>query len=156
VIRPARPDDVPTILALVQELAEYEREPDAVQLTTEGLAEVLFGPSPHVFDHIVEHDGEIVGHALWFVTFSSWSGRYGIWLDELYVRPDHRGHGHGLALMRKLAEICAERGYARFEWWVLDWNEPSIEFYRSLGAVSIQEWIVNRLTGEALSALGDA
>jgi GNAT superfamily N-acetyltransferase len=154
VIRPARPADVPTILALVHELAVYEREPDAVEMTEDGLREALFGPDPKVWVHIAEEDGEVVGHALWYVNFSTWSGRHGIWLDDLYIRPEHRGKGHGLALLRTLAGICVKRGYARLEWWVLDWNEPAIGFYRSIGAVAMDEWTVNRVTGEPLRRLG--
>jgi GNAT superfamily N-acetyltransferase len=152
-IRPARPGDVPTILALVHELAEYEREPDAVEMTESGLRDALFGADPKVWVHVAEESGEVVGHALWYVNFSTWSGRHGIWLDDLYVRPEHRGKGHGLALLRALAAICIERAYARLEWWVLDWNEPAIGFYRSLGAVAMDEWTVNRVTGEALHRL---
>jgi GNAT superfamily N-acetyltransferase len=153
VIRLARPDDVPQILALIHELAVYEREPDSVEATEDGLQAALFGPDPRVWVHVVEEDGEVVGHALWYVNFSTWSGRHGIWLDDLYVRPEHRGKGHGLALLRTLADICVERGYARLEWWVLDWNELAIGFYRSLGAVAMDEWTVNRVTGDALHQL---
>jgi GNAT superfamily N-acetyltransferase len=155
VIRPARPDDVPQILALIRELAVYEREPDAVEATEDGLREALFGPDPKVWVHVAEEDGEVVGHALWYVNFSTWSGRHGIWLDDLYVRPEHRGKGHGLALLRTLAAICVERGYARLEWSVLDWNEPAIGFYHSLGAVAMDEWTVNRVTGESLRQLAN-
>ena len=153
-IRPARPDDVPTMLAFVHELAEYEREPDAVTATEADLHAALFGPEPKVWAHLAEEGGEVVGQAVWYLSFSTWTGRHGIWLDDLYVRPEHRGKGHGLALLRSLAEVCVERGYQRFEWWVLDWNLPSIELYRAIGAAPMDDWTVQRLSGEALHTLG--
>ncbi len=153
-IRPARPDDVPSILALVHDLATYEREPGAVQLTETGLHTALFGADPKLWSHVAEVDGSVIGHALWYVNFSTWAGRHGIWLEDLYVRPEHRGHG--LALLRALATLCVERGYGRLEWAVLDWNEPAIDFYRRLGAVAMNEWTVNRLSGDALAAVASA
>jgi GNAT superfamily N-acetyltransferase len=156
VIRPARPEDVPTILQLIRELAEYERAPDAVEATEGLLREVLFCAEPRVHALLAEEDGEIVGFALWFLNFSTWLGRHGIYLEDLYVKPSRRGHGHGLALLAELAQICVERGYGRLEWWVLDWNEPAIEFYRSIGAIAMDEWTVQRVTGEALKELASA
>jgi len=156
VIRPARPDDVPAVLRLIRDLAVYEREPDAVQTTEEDLAQALFGENPAVFAHIAEDAGEPVGFALWFVNFSTWTGRHGIYLEDLFVRPEMRGRGYGRALLTELARICVQRGYRRLEWSVLDWNEPSIEFYRSLGAVPMDEWTVYRLHGKALDDLGSA
>jgi GNAT superfamily N-acetyltransferase len=157
VIRPAQPADVSAILAMVHELAEYERDPDAVQMTEPMLHEALFDPDPRVFAHVaVDDGGAVVGHAVWFVNFSSWTGRHGIWLDDLYVRPDHRGRGFGFGLLQALAAICVERGYGRLEWCVLDWNEPAIRFYRSIGAVSMDEWTTNRMTGDALARLATA
>ena len=154
-IRPAQPSDVPTILGFIIDLAVYEREPDAVVATEAGLTEALFGAQPAVFAHMaIDDGGAAVGFALWFVTFSTWVGRHGIWLEDLYVRPEARGAGHGLALLRRLAEIAVERGYGRVEWNVLDWNEPSLRFYRSLGANTLDDWTVHRLDGEALAALG--
>ncbi|GAA1070499.1 GNAT family N-acetyltransferase [Nocardiopsis composta] len=155
-IRPARPDDVPAVLRLIRDLAVYEREPDAVQTTEEDLAQALFGENPAVFAHIAEDAGEPVGFALWFVNFSTWTGRHGIYLEDLFVRPEMRGRGYGRALLTELARICVQRGYRRLEWSVLDWNEPSIEFYRSLGAVPMDEWTVYRLHGKALDDLGSA
>jgi GNAT superfamily N-acetyltransferase len=153
-IREAVPDDVPVILELVHELAVYEREPDAVEATEEMLREALFGPSPAASCHVaLGVDGEVVGFALWFVTFSTWKGLPGLWLEDLFVRPTERGRGLGKALLQELARVCVERGYPRFEWWVLDWNEPSIGFYRSLGAVPQDEWTVFRVDGEALVQL---
>ncbi|KAE8764262.1 GNAT family N-acetyltransferase [Georgenia thermotolerans] len=153
-IRPVRPEDVPVILQLVRDLATYEREPDAVKATEEGLHAALFGPAPAVFAHVAEDDGEVQGFALWFRNFSTWEGVHGIYLEDLYVRPEARGRGHGRALLRTLAQIAVERGYARVEWAVLDWNEPSIGFYRSLGARPQDEWTTFRLTGEALAEFG--
>jgi GNAT superfamily N-acetyltransferase len=153
VLREARPGDEPGILACIQALADYEREPDAVENTVEALHATLFGDAPQAFAHVVEHEGEIVGIALWFVTYSTWTGRHGIWLEDLIVLPEHRAGGYGKALIASLAAVCVERGYSRFEWTVLDWNEPAIGFYRSIGAVPMSEWTTQRLTGDALTAL---
>lgn len=159
-VRPARPDDVPVILHLVRELAEYERAGHEVLATEELLQEALFGAHPAAYAHVVEHDagaGEVVvaGFALWFLNFSTWLGRHGIYLEDLYVRPELRGHGYGRALLRELARLCLQRGYGRLEWAVLDWNSPAIGFYRSLGAEAMDEWTVYRLSGTALTALMD-
>jgi GNAT superfamily N-acetyltransferase len=154
VIRDAAPDDVPVLLQLVRELAEYERAPDAVEATEELLADALFGPSPTASCSVAVHDGEVVGFALWYVTFSTWKGRPGMWLEDLFVRPSARGTGLGRALLERLAATCVERGYPRFEWWVLDWNEPAHGFYRSLGAQPMDEWTVWRVDGDALRRLG--
>ncbi|MBO1337930.1 GNAT family N-acetyltransferase [Streptomyces sp. VRA16 Mangrove soil] len=158
-IRNATPADVPVIHRFVRELAEYEKEPDAARATEEQLHEALFGERPAAFAHIAEAEegtesGEAVGFALWFLNFSTWRGVHGIYLEDLYVRPEARGGGHGKALLTELARICVERGYERLEWSVLDWNEPSIDFYRALGARPQDEWTVYRLTDEALTALG--
>lgn len=153
VLREARPGDEPGILALIHALAVYEREPDAVENTAESLGASLFGPRPQVFAHVVERDGAILGIAVWFVTYSTWTGRHGIWLEDLYVDEAHRGAGYGKALMRALAGECVARGYSRFEWTVLDWNAPSIAFYRAIGAEAQDEWTTQRLSGAALEAL---
>lgn len=157
-IRPARPDDVGTILRLIRDLAEYEREPQEARATEAQLRDALFGPDPRVFAHLAEHEGErgteVAGFALWYLTFSTWTGVHGLYLEDLFVRPELRGHGHGKALMEELARICVERGYARFEWAVLNWNEPSIRFYRALGAAPKDEWTVYRLSGDALEKMG--
>ncbi|WP_156725380.1 GNAT family N-acetyltransferase [Streptomyces apocyni] len=154
-IRIATPADVPVIHAMVRELAEYEREPDAARATPEQLHEALFGERPAAYAHIAENaEGESVGFALWFLNFSTWRGVHGIYLEDLYVRPEARGGGHGKALLTELARLCVERGYERLEWSVLDWNEPSIQFYRSLGAMPQDEWTVYRLTEGALAKLG--
>ncbi|MQY03391.1 GNAT family N-acetyltransferase [Actinomadura macrotermitis] len=152
-IRFAAPGDVPAILRLVRDLAEYERALHEVRATEEDLRAALFGPEPKVFANVVEHDGEVVGFALWFLTFSTWLGRHGIYLEDLYVDPAMRGKGYGKALLAELARIADERGYGRVEWSVLDWNTPSIEFYRAAGARPQDEWTVYRLTGDAIPAL---
>lgn len=152
-IRIAIPEDVPTILRLVRELAEYERALHEVRATEEDLRSSLFGPEPRVFAHVVEHEGEVVGFALWFLSFSTWLGSHGIYLEDLYVSPQARGHGYGKALLTELAKIADERGYGRVEWSVLDWNAPAIGFYTSLGALPQDEWTVYRLTGDALTRL---
>ncbi|MER6303356.1 GNAT family N-acetyltransferase [Kitasatospora sp. NPDC001539] len=155
-IRTAVATDVPVILTMIRELAEYERAPQEAVATEEQLREALFGPNPALFGLIAEDDttGEPVGFAVWFLNFSTWRGSHGIYLEDLYVRPEARGGGHGKALLLELARIAVERGYARVEWSVLDWNQPSIDFYKSLGAVPMDEWTVYRLTGEALTAAG--
>lgn len=157
-IRTATPADVPVIHALVRDLAAYEKVPDEARATEEQLREALFGERPAAFAHIAEDDtsGEAVGFALWFLNFSTWRGVHGIYLEDLYVRPEARRGGHGKALLTELARICVERGYERLEWAVLDWNEPSINFYKSLGALPQDEWTVYRLTDDALAALGRA
>ncbi|MBD8583311.1 GNAT family N-acetyltransferase [Frigoribacterium sp. CFBP 13729] len=154
--RPAAPSDVPELLRLIVELAVYEEEPDAVKTTEADLERALFGEAPAVFAFVVDGDepGELAGLAIWFLTFSTWEGVHGIHLEDLYVAPQHRGAGHGRALLARLAQEAVARGLARVEWAVLDWNEPSIGFYRSLGASSMDEWTTFRLDGDALSSLG--
>ena len=154
-IREATPADVPEILAMIHELADYEKAPHEVVATPGLLRDALFGPDPAVYALMAE-DGEtgaVVGFALWFRNFSTWLGRHGVYLEDLYVRPTHRGHGYGKALLQELARIAVERGYGRFEWWVLDWNTPAIDFYRSIDAVPMDEWTVYRVTGDALGRL---
>ena len=154
-IREATPADVPEILAMIHELADYEKAPHEVVATPGLLREALFGPDPAVYALMAEDDdtGAVVGFALWFRNFSTWLGRHGVYLEDLYVRPSHRGRGYGKALLQDLARIAVERGYGRFEWWVLDWNTPAIEFYRSIGAEPMDEWTVQRVSGEALHGL---
>lgn len=153
VLRPARPGDEAGILAGIVALAVYEREPDAVENTEADLRASLFGASPRVFAHVVERDGSIVGIAIWFLTYSTWTGRHGIWLEDLWVAESERGRGYGKALLASLAAECIERGYSRLEWTVLDWNAPSIAFYRSVGAEPMDEWTTQRMSGAALGAL---
>jgi GNAT superfamily N-acetyltransferase len=155
VIRRARPDDVQAICRLVLDLATYERAAHEVRLTPETLSAALFAPEPAVHAHVAEADGEVVGFALWFVSFSTWLGRHGIYLEDLYVDPVHRGSGFGRALLGELARTAVERGYGRVEWSVLDWNTPAIGFYRSLGAHPMEDWTVYRLDGKALADLGE-
>jgi GNAT superfamily N-acetyltransferase len=146
VIRAAVPADVPVVVALIKELATYEREPAAAVATDDLLAAALFGPSPAVYCHVAEAGGEVAGFALWFLNFSTWLGRHGIYLEDLYVRPSYRGRGLGKALLLSLVDVARERGYGRVEWAVLDWNTPAQDFYRSLGAVPMDGWTVWRLT----------
>lgn len=149
-IRPAEPGDVTAVDGLIRELAAYEREPDAVQATAADLATALFGPDPRVHCHVAEVDAQVVGMALWFVTYSTWRGRHGIWLEDLYVRPEHRRLGLGRALLATLAGVCAERGYPRLEWTVLDWNTPAHAFYRTIGAAPLDDWTTWRLPETAV------
>ena len=151
-IREARVEDVAAVVRLVHELAEYERAPELCTLTEDQLRAAVFGPDAVAGCHVAEVAGEVVGCAIWFRNFSTWRGVPGIYLEDLFVRPSHRGSGLGRALLAQLAAVCAERGYARLEWQVLDWNEPSIGFYKSLGAVPMDEWTTYRLDGDALSA----
>ncbi|NEK57344.1 GNAT family N-acetyltransferase [Geodermatophilus sabuli] len=150
-VRAIRPDDVPAVVGLVRELAEYERAAHEVRLTEEQLTAALFGESAALFGHVAEAGGEVVGMALWFLNFSTWRGTHGIYLEDLYVQPGHRGSGLGRELLRTLAQVCTDRGYDRLEWSVLDWNTPSIAFYAAAGAVPMEDWTVFRLTDEALS-----
>jgi len=136
-LRAATPDDVPEILALIRELADYERELESARATEEQLREHLFGPTPAASVLIAEHDGAIAGFALWYRTFSTWEGEPGIWLEDLFVRPQFRKQGLGLALLQELRRLTD----GRVEWAVLDWNQPSIDFYESLGARPVEGWI---------------
>ncbi|UYG15580.1 GNAT family N-acetyltransferase [Brachybacterium huguangmaarense] len=150
-IREARPDDVAAIHARIVDLAVYEREPEAVTGTAADLHDALFREAPAVFCHVAELDGEVVGIALWYLTYSTWEGHHGIHLEDLYVMPEHRGTRIGLGLLRTLAGICAACGYRRLEWSVLTWNQPSIDFYEAIGARPQEEWMTYRLDGEALT-----
>jgi len=152
-IRPATTADVPRILQLIRELAAYERSLDQVTATEDGLRAALFAAQPAVFANVAVADDVLVGFALWFVNFSTWLGRHGIYLEDLYVTPAMRGRGIGKALLAELASICVRRGYGRLEWWVLDWNTPAISFYRSIGAEPMSEWTVQRLAGKSLHDL---
>lgn len=154
-IRAATEEDVAEIRAMIRELADYERAVEQARTTEEQLREALFGEHPAAFALIAEDDGtgRIVGYALWFPCFSTWTGTRGMHLEDLYVRPSARGGGHGKALLAFLAAICERRGYERFEWWVLARNEPTIGFYRSLGVEFLDEWTVCRLSGEPLAEL---
>lgn len=157
-IRDARPDDVDDLLRLIHELAAYEREPDAVTASADHVREALFpvGASPAAYGLVAEREGRVVGMAVWFTSFSTWTGRPGIWLEDLFVEPEQRGLGVGRHLLARLAEICVERGWTRLEWAVLNWNEPSIEFYRAQGARAQDEWTTYRLDGDALHRMAQS
>ncbi|MEV6178170.1 GNAT family N-acetyltransferase [Streptomyces sp. NPDC052015] len=157
-IRAATHDDIPEIRAMIRELADYERAVEQARATEEQLREALFGERPAAYVLIAEDDGsgETVGFALWFPRFSTWTGTRGMHLEDLYVRPQARGGGHGRALLAALAAICTRSGYERFEWWVLAWNEPTIAFYKSLGVEFLDEWKVCRLSGGPLEELAAA
>ncbi len=152
-LRPATPDDAATLLALVRALAEYERAPDDVVATEHDFARALSASPPEMEALIAEDDERAVGLALFFPTWSTWRGRPGVHLEDLFVVPEARGRGIGRALLSRVASIAVERGCARLEWQVLDWNEPALGFYRALGAHSLDEWITMRADGEALEAL---
>lgn len=157
-IRPAESWDVPDIFAMICELAAYEKSAQEVQSTESLLHQSLFADDPAVWCAILEHrDAEgswqVAGFAIWFRNFFTWTAKHSIYLDDLYVREHYRGRGYGTALLAHLAAICVERGYPRLDWWVLDWNEEAIQFYRSIGAVGMDEWTVNRLAGPALEKL---
>jgi len=154
-IRPAKATDIDEILALIYELALYEKAPEEAKATESQIRESFFGDNPKVFCELVEVDGDIAGFAIWFLNYSTWQGKHGIYLEDLFIRPQFRGRGFGKALLKHLAQICIDRGYGRFQWWVLDWNEPSIEFYKSFGEVAMDEWTVYRVTGDALIDLAN-
>lgn len=159
-VRPCRSDDVPAVHQLIRELAAYEREPDAVQASADDLHKALFADPPLLHGLVAELDpadgpSRIAGMALWFVSYSTWRGRHGIWLEDLFVQTSARGLGLGRGLLAALATEAIDRGYARLEWNVLDWNAPALAFYRSLGAEPLDDWTVHRLTGTALQALSE-
>ncbi len=153
-IRPAKKDEASIILKLIKDLAEYEKAPDQVEATETQILETIFAENPKVFCDLVEVDNQIVGMAIWFLNYSTWQGKHGIYLEDLFIEPEFRGRGYGKALLQHLAKICNERGYGRFQWWVLDWNSPAIEFYRALGAEAMSEWTVYRVSGKPLKDLG--
>jgi GNAT superfamily N-acetyltransferase len=153
VVRPARAGDVAELVAMIRALAEYERAADEVEVTVTQLSGALFGPAPVIFAHVADQAGAVVGMAIWFVSFSTWTGHHGIYLEDLFVRPIARDLGAGRALLAALAAIAVERGYTRVEWSVLDWNDPAIGFYRHLGAQPQEDWTVFRLAGPELHRL---
>lgn len=153
-IRSATPADVPRLVELVRALADYERSLHEVELTPDLLHEAVFGADAVAGVFVAEQAGAVVGFALWFRTFSTWTGRPGLYLEDLFVEPHARGAGHGRDLLAALARLAEQRGYRRLDWWVLDWNSPAIGFYRRLGATAMQEWTTYRLTGPALRNLG--
>lgn len=153
-IRRAEPTDSALVYALVRELAEYENLQHEIVAMPEDIAAALFAPEPRVYCDIAEWNGEPAGFAVWFLIFSTFSGRFGLYLEDIFVRPPFRRRGIGTALLKRLARHCVEKGYARFEWAVLDWNAPSIAFYESLGATVMHEWKLCRLAGEPLARFG--
>jgi GNAT superfamily N-acetyltransferase len=154
-IRPAQQDEVGIVLQLIHDLALYEKAPNEVEATEKELLETIFVDNARVFCDVVEVNGEIAGMAIWFLNYSTWQGKHGIYLEDLFIKPEFRGKGYGKALLQHLAKVCDERGYGRFQWWVLDWNSPAIEFYKSLGAVAMDEWTVYRVSGDPLKKLGN-
>jgi GNAT superfamily N-acetyltransferase len=155
-IRYATKADAPRIHQLIKDLAEYEKAPLEAKATIEQIEETLFGENPVAYCHVAEDGGFVVGISIWFLNYSTWVGKPGIYLEDLYVDPAYRGKGYGLALLKELGKICVERDYERLQWWVLDWNQPSIDFYMSLGAVPMDEWTVYRVSGDALQELGSS
>ncbi|MQY28279.1 GNAT family N-acetyltransferase [Nocardia aurantia] len=157
-IRPATAADVPALVRLVYDLADYEKARDQCALTEEQLRTALFGPAPALFAHVAvdDSDGTVLGGAIWFLNFSTWDGVHGIYLEDLYVTPAARGRGLGKALLIELARVAVERGYSRVAWSVLDWNTPSIDFYRAIGAQQQEQWLGYRLSGSALTRLAKA
>lgn len=152
-IRDAVQADLPKILQFIKDLAEYEKAPNEVVLSVSDLERSLFGANPQVYCLIAEHENEVTGFAVWHLNYSTWLGKHGIYLEDLYVDPKYRGQGHGKALLRKLAQICIERGYKRLQWWVLDWNQSAIDFYKSIGAEPMEQWTVFRVSGSSLEKL---
>jgi len=155
-IRPATAADVPIILELIRALAAYERAPNDVTATEDGLSKVLFGEKPAAEVLLAFENKTAVGFAVFFHNFSTWLGRPGLYLEDLFVRPEDRGKGYGRALLIHLAKVARDRGCGRMEWAVLDWNEPAIQFYRKLGAKSMDEWTVFRLKRDGIAKLADA
>ena len=143
------------MLQLIQDLAIYEKAPEQVEASQEDLLNTIFASDPRVFCDLVEVDGQIAGMAIWFLNYSTWQAKHGIYLEDLFIKPEYRGRGYGKALLKHLAKICDEKGYGRLQWWVLDWNSPAIEFYKSLGAEAMDEWTVYRTSGKALKDLGN-
>jgi GNAT superfamily N-acetyltransferase len=153
-IRRVRQDDVDEVHVMLCELADYERSAHEVSATPEDLRAALFADQPALFGHVAEAPGGgLAGFAVWFLSYSTWDGCHGIYLEDLYIRPQHRGGGLGKALLASLAAECVARRLTRLQWWVLDWNEPAIGFYRSLGAQPMDEWTVMRMSGPSLTDL---
>jgi GNAT superfamily N-acetyltransferase len=155
-VRPAKLDDIPIIYKHIKELAEYERAPEEAVLTQEDLRRTLFSDAPQVYCLLSESENTVTGIAIWHLNYSTWLGKHGIYLEDLYVEPKYRGQGHAKALLVALAKICMDRGYQRLQWWVLDWNKSAIDFYDSIGAHAMDEWTVFRLSGKELGKLANS
>jgi GNAT superfamily N-acetyltransferase len=152
-IREAQITDAPTILELIRELAIYEKAPNEVVATVADIEATIFAKQPKVFCDVLEEDGQIQAMAIWFLSYSTWQGKHGLYLEDLYVRESARGKGYGKAMLAQLAQKCIDNDYGRFQWWVLDWNEPAIEFYKAHGALAMDEWTTFRVSGENLAEL---
>lgn len=152
-IRAAKPDETQTILDFILALAVYEKCPEEAVATAQDIQNTFFCDNPRVFCDFVEVDEQIVGFVVWYLNYSTWTGTHGIYVEDLFVLPEHRGNGYGKALLANLANVCVSRGYERLQWWVLNWNQPSIEFYESLGAKPMNEWTVMRVDEDALTRL---
>jgi GNAT superfamily N-acetyltransferase len=153
IVRPATIADLPEIFKFIHALAEYEKAPNEVVLSPDDLQQSFFGENPQVYCILSQEADVVTGIAIWHLNYSTWLGKHGLYLEDLFVDPKYRGAGHGKALLIRLAQICVEKGYPRFQWWVLDWNEPAIDFYKSFGAVAMDEWTVFRLMGDSLKKL---
>jgi len=155
-IRRAEPNDVTSIHDLIHQLAVFERSGEMVEATSAQLLEGFFGEDPKVFCELaVTDEGEVAGFAVWFLNYSTWTGTHGLYLEDLFVRPEFRGHGYGRAPLAHLARECVLKGYSRLQWWVLDWNQAAVDFYESLGAEAMNDWTVFRISGDSLDALAN-
>lgn len=156
IVRKAKLDDTPIILKYIKDLAEFEKAPQEAVLTEDDLRRSFFIESPQVYCLVSELDNVVTGIAIWHLNYSTWLGKHGIYLEDLYVDPKFRGQGHGKALLVALAKICIDRGYPRLQWWVLDWNKSAIDFYDSIGAKAMDEWTVFRVSGKELGILANS
>lgn len=152
-IRPATIQDTPVIMELIHQLAIFEKAPEEVLATVQDIEQTLFAENPKVFCDLVVEDNEIQAMAIWFLNYSTWQGKHGIYLEDLFVRESTRGKGYGKALLAHLAQQCVDNDYGRFQWWVLDWNTPAIDFYKAHGAIAMDEWTVFRVSGNQLEEL---
>lgn len=155
-VREVKLDDIPIIYKYIKDLAEYEKAPEEAILTEEDLKRSFFPDKPQVYCLVSELENTVTGIAIWHLNYSTWLGKHGIYLEDLYVDPKYRGQGHGKALLVALAKICIERGYQRLQWWVLDWNKSAIDFYDSIGAHAMDEWTVFRVSGKELGKLANS
>lgn len=156
IVREAKLDDTPIILKYIKDLAEFEKAPKEAVLTEDDLRKSFFIESPQVYCLVSELDNVVTGIAIWHLNYSTWLGKHGVYLEDLYVDPKFRGQGHGKALLVALAKICIDRGYPRLQWWVLDWNKSAIDFYDSIGAKAMDEWTVFRVSGKELGILANS